>query len=180
MEEDDIFLKIVLLGNEMVGKTRFFDSYFDEEYFPESTIGANFRTKFIEKNNNNIKVLIYDTPGQERLRSIVINYFKVADGIILIYDASNIDSYNGIKKWIEIIKECIDFEQIGFIVVENKCDLPEEEKKINSKMREEMEENFGFKIIIASAKDNINVNESVDLLIDKMMTLREKKEKILI
>ena len=43
-------------------------------------------------------------------------------------------------------------------------------------MREELEESLGFKIIIASAKDKINVNESFELLIDKMMKNREKNK----
>ena len=171
--------KILLLGDSTVGKTTFLERYCGEDFKQNlGTMGIDSKIKDIEKNNIEIKLRIYDTAGQERFRSIVKNYYKGADGIILIYDVSNINSFNAIKIWIESIKESIDLEKIGFIVVENKCDLPDEEKKINKEMRNEMEKIIGFEIIIASAKDKTNVDESFDLLIDKMLKFKEKKENI--
>ena len=40
-------------------------------------------------------------------------------------------------------------------------------------MKEEMEKNIGFEIIIASAKDRINVDETFDLLIDQLLAFEE-------
>jgi hypothetical protein len=40
-------------------------------------------------------------------------------------------------------------------------------------MREEMEKNIGFEIIIASAKQKINVDEAFDLLVDQLLELKE-------
>ena len=174
--EEEILFKVLLLGNTQVGKTCFLQRYCDEIFgINLSTIGFDSKIKDLNKNNKKIKLRIYDTAGQEKFRSIVKNYYKGADGIILMYDVSNIDSYNEIKNWIESIKENLDIDQIGFIVVENKCDLTDEEKKITDKMREEMETNIGFEIIKTSAKTDTNVTESFDLLIDKMLMLREKK-----
>ena len=176
-EEKDIFFKILLLGNSCVGKTSFLARYFGEKFtFQLATIGFDSRVKDINKNNKKIKLRIYDTAGHERFRAIAKNYYKGADGIILIYDVSNIDSFNGIKTWIQSIKDNIDFDKIGLVVVENKSDLPDNEKKITDEMREKMEEDIGLEILIASAKDNINVIESFDLLVDKMMNIREKND----
>ena len=169
--------KILLLGDSTVGKTTFLERYCGEDFKQNlGTMGIDSKIKDIEKNNIEIKLRIYDTAGQERFRSIVKNYYKGADGILLIYDVSNVNSFNSIKIWIEGIKDSIDLEKIGFIVVENKCDLPDEEKKITKEMRNEMEKIIGFEIIIASAKDKTNVDESFDLLIDKMLKFKEKKE----
>ena len=178
MEDNDIFLKVLILGNSKVGKTCFFMRYFEEEFKNYlSTVGIDSKRKEIEKNNKNIKLRVYDTAGQERYRVIPKNYYKGADGIILMYDVSDIDSYNGIKTWIESIKANTDFENLGLVVVENKCDLSLENKKITDKMRKEIEEIYHFTIIKASAKDKINVNESFDLLIDKILVLRKQNIK---
>ena len=169
---------VLLLGDSTVGKTSFLDRYCGRDFTQNlATIGVESRIKDINKNNEPIKLSIYDSAGQERFRKIVKNYYKGADGIILIYDVSNIESFNAIKIWIESIKENLDMEKIGFIVVENKCDLPNEKKKITDDMRKEMEESIGFGIIIASAKDKINVDETFDLLVDQMIILKEKNKK---
>ena len=166
---------ILLLGDSTVGNTSFIDRYCGKGFNNNSlaTMGIESRVKDIVKNNNSIKLCIYDTAGQERYRKIVNNYYKGADGIILMYDVSNIDSFNAIRIWIESIKLNLEIQNIGFIEVENKCDLSEEEKKITEQMREEMEKNIGFEIIIASAKHKINVDEAFDLLVDQLLELKE-------
>ena len=101
---------ILLLGDSTVGKTSFIDRYCGKGLNNKSlaTMGRESRVKDIVKNNKNIKLSIYDTAGQERFRKIVNNYYKGADGIILMYDVSNIGSFNAINIWIESIKENLD------------------------------------------------------------------------
>ena len=167
---------VLLLGDTTVGKTSFIDRYCGKDFNQNlATIGIESRVKDILKNNKDIKLSIYDTAGQERYRKIVKNYYKGADGIILMYDVSNLDSFNAIKIWIESIKENKDIKKIGFIVVENKCDLPDEDKKVTDKMREDMEKDIDFEIIVASAKKKINVDEAFDLLVDQLLILKDKK-----
>ena len=167
---------VLLLGDTTVGKTSFIDRYCGKDFKQNlATIGIESRVKDIVKNNKDIKLSIYDTAGQERYRKIVKNYYKGADGIILMYDVSNLDSFNAIKIWIESIKENKDIKKIGFIVVENKCDLPDEDKKVTDKMREEMEKDIDLEIIVASAKNKINVDETFDLLVEQLMILEGKK-----
>ena len=175
-EEKEIYLKVLILGNHLVGKTSFLSRYFGQKFKEHqfATIGIDSNPKKIVKNNKKIILRIYDTAGQERYRAIAKNYYKGADGIILMYDVSDTQSYDSIKDWIKSIKENTDIEKIGLVVVENKCDLPDEEKKITDEMREKLEENLGFEIIKASAKDKTNVDESFNLLVDKMMKNREK------
>ena len=167
---------VLILGDTTVGKTTFIDRYCGKDFKQNlATIGVESRVKDIVKNNKDIKLSIYDTAGQERFRKIVKNYYRGADGIILMYDVSNIDSFNAIKIWIESIKENTDIKKIGFIVVENKCDLEDEEKKVTDEMREEMEKDIDYEIIVASAKNKINVDEAFDLLVDQLLILKEKK-----
>ena len=91
-----------------------------------------------------------------------------------MYDVNNYDSFKHIKTWIKDIKAniTIPWEKLALIVIGNKCDLPKEEKKVDKEDIEEFKKtNNGIQVIEASAKLDINVNESIIALIDKMMEL---------
>ena len=131
--------------------------------------------KTYERRNKTIYLKIFDTAGQERYRTIVKNMYKGADGIILIYDVTNLESFKAIKIWVESIKDNLNLNEIGLIIVGNKIDLPD--KKINDQDKKELENSLNTKIIEASAKENINVNEIFEKLVDIMMELKSKMDK---
>ena len=86
-------------------------------------------------------------------------------------DISKRDSFKGIKGQINDINEKIDISKIAIIVVGNKCDLPDDKKQVDEQDKNFFEKQFNIKIIEASAKSNINVNECFIALIDKMLSL---------
>ena len=101
-------IKIITLGNFSVGKTNFIykyiDDYFSFNYI--STLGVDFKQKeIILKNGKNAILRIFDTAGQERFRSGSVNYIKNIDGVILIYDIGNINSFESLNDWMETIRE---------------------------------------------------------------------------
>ena len=172
-KDEIICFKILLLGDSSVGKSafimRFCEGRFDDACL--TTVGIDKKIKFVKKDEKKLQLLIWDTAGQERFRSIAKNCYKGADGIILMYDISNLNTFNHIKLWISNIKDAIDINKIGLVVVGNKCDLPDDEKKVDEKSKKEFEEENDMKIIDASAKTDFNVNESFIALIDKMIKL---------
>ena len=173
-EEDIMTFKILLLGNQEVGKTSFIIRFTEDKFHesPLSTIGVDIKNKEIKRKDKNILLKIFDTAGEERFKSISKNYFASADGVLLLYDVSNEDSFKSIKEWIENIKENVNLSEIGLIIVGNKCDMPEEEKAVNDLMVKDLEKNLNVKIIEASAKSNINVTESFMLIVDKILELK--------
>ena len=105
---DDCVYKVLLLGDSTVGKTcfllRYCDKTFQEAHL--STIGLDYRLKSMTlQSGKNIKLQIWDTAGQDRFRAITKNYYKGANGIILIYDVTNRQSYENVKNWITQIRE---------------------------------------------------------------------------
>ena len=42
----------------------------------------------------------WDTAGQERFRTISSTYYRGAHGIIVVYDITNLDSFNNVKRWL--------------------------------------------------------------------------------
>ena len=110
--EYDHFLKYVIVGDSSVGKSclllRFADDQFNENYM--ATIGVDFRFKTVKSNNKNVKLQIWDTAGQERFRTITNTYYKSIDmfynvgahAVILVYDITNLESFESIQSfWLD-------------------------------------------------------------------------------
>ncbi len=52
----------------------------------------------------NVALQLWDTAGQERYRSITKNYFRKADGIMLLYDVTNEQSFLSVREWISAVE----------------------------------------------------------------------------
>ena len=171
-KKEMILYKILILGNSSVGKTSFLIRFCDDKFDSDTltTVGVDYKKKFIKKNGQKIKLHICDTAGQERFRAIAKNLYKNADGIILMYDISNKKSFKDIKDWINSIKDNIDFDKIGLVIVGNKIDL-ETERVIDEEMRKDLEKKENIKVLETSVKNNINVNDVFIELIDRMEKL---------
>ena len=172
-KEEVITFKILLLGDSEVGKSSFILRFCEDTFREDSltTIGLDTKTKFIKRNNKKIQLVIWDSAGQERFKAIAKNTLKGAHGILLMYAINNRNSFKAIKDWINSIKESVDINKTGLIVIGNKIDLPEEQRIIDKEMVESLKEKENVEVIEASAKTNINVNEAFISLIDKMIGL---------
>ena len=174
MVEEEIAFKILILGNSNVGKTSFILRYCEDKFeeILVSTSGIDIKNKIIKRHNKVINLKIFDTAGQERYHSISKNYFNMADGIIIIYDISNEESFKAIKEWIESIKEVIEIREIGIIIVGNKSDIPDEERQVNNLMKEELEKELNINVLEVSTKNNINIEKCFEKLVDKIYEIQ--------
>ena len=168
--EEEIVYKVLLLGDSSVGKTCFLLRYCDKSFQDVhlSTIGLDYRLKTITlKNNKNIKLQIWETAGQDRFRAITKNYYKSANGVLLIYDISNLQTYENVKNWISQIREEANPNVIIYLVG-NKIDLPKEKRVVNIEDGEKIAEEFEIKFKEASAKSGTNVNEIFEELVEQI------------
>lgn len=123
----DIY-KIILLGNANVGKTTFIDLYINNYKYNSyigTTIGINMRTKKYPPigEDNERKIIIWDTAGQEKYRSLVSLHYRDCHGVILMFDLNDRKSYDDIRFWMKEIYKYNDKKKIIFYIVGNKTDL---------------------------------------------------------
>ena len=71
---------------------------------------------------------IWDTIGQEKLRSINKLFYKNSKIVIFVYDITKLDSYNDLQMWAKEIDTELGLENVIKGVVGNKIDLYLEEK----------------------------------------------------
>ena len=138
MEESPIEYKVALAGNTAVSKTSLFDKLTTGEFFEKKIAAIQMDKKSlsieIEVNQNDkmvnkeIKISLIDPPGKERFRDIAKKYLRNNDGILLLYDVTDKDSFKHIENWIEIIHESLGNHKNSkyiIILIGNKVDLLE-------------------------------------------------------
>ena len=167
IEVDEIKYKLIVIGDENVGKTsiinRFKSNQFTGEYEP--TVGLDFQSMSLYIDDQNVTLLLYDTAGQEKYRSLIPLYTKDAHIIFLIYDISNYDSFTNVEKWYDSLSN-VNKEEAIFFLVGNKVDLVEERKVKEEEGKEFADQhNFIFQEMSALTGDGIQ-----ELFMNKLLT----------
>ena len=165
--------KHIIIGDSMSGKTSYFNKLIHNNYSNSkiSTIGVDFGVLYISINNKLIKNHFWDTAGQENYKSIIRNYYRGASGCIIMFDITNYQSFNNVKKWIEDLKKYGNYDNLSIIIGGNKSDL-NIKRVITIEEAEEFCNKNNLKYFDISVKDNINIKESFNYLIN----LISKKE----
>ena len=174
--EPTMTFKILTIGESGVGKTcvlrRFVENKFLKNHL--ATIGIDFKTKTLNINNQEIKLKIWDTAGQERFRNITTQYYKGADGIVLVYDVTDEASYEKIRDWMEQILSNTQQEEIGLVLLGNKCDM--EPRVVTEDMGKKMAEELKISYYETSALNGQGIKEAFEELTMDIMKKRGVSE----
>jgi len=91
-----------------VGKSclllQFTDKRFQAQH--DLTIGVEFGARTITVDNNQVKLQIWDTAGQEKFRSITRSYYRGAAGALLVYDITRRETFEHLASWLE---DCLKY-----------------------------------------------------------------------
>ena len=174
-QEAQIVLKLLLLGDSSVGKTsillKYISNKFDESSI--STVGVDYMDKIIDYNKFKIKLQIWDTSGEEKFRTITKNFYRNADGLLVVFDLTKKESYDHIKSWINEAKENND--KLKTLLIGNKLDL-KDERIVAIDVAKQFAEKNNLKYIETSAKDGTNINESFQAIIDLLFDGKSSEE----
>jgi len=170
--EHDYFFKILLIGDSGVGKSclllRFADDSWTDSHI--STIGVDFKIKTLNCDGKVIKLQIWDTAGQERFRTITSSYYRGAQGIILVFDCTDMESFNNVKQWLGEIDRYA-CENVNKLLVGNKVDLVSG-RVVDKNVATEFAESMSIPYIETSAKNASGVEEAF------MMMARAIKDRL--
>ncbi len=170
-EIEEVKYKLIVIGDENVGKTailnRFKNNQFSAIYEP--TVGLDFQSIPIIIDDQSVTLLLYDTAGQEKFRSLIPLYTNEANIILLIYDISNTESFNNIGKWYDSLNN-INKDEVIFALVGNKSDL-DYNRKVKKEEAEKYanEHNYLFQEVSALTGEGIQVL-FLNKLIDQIRT----------
>jgi small GTP-binding protein len=171
---NSIDLKLVVLGSASVGKTCLINRYCNGR-FPEnvlSTIGAGFFTHSLELSGTEVTVMIWDTAGEERFRSVAPSLLRGANGLILVYDTQNMLTFEDLDLYMEMFLDVVNVNGMSVtpvLLLGNKIDLPNpvvspqavEDWKLKNRVQ------FSYHV---SAKTGLNVECAFDELVKCLVT----------
>mmetsp|Transcript_37835 Transcript_37835/g.118562 ORF Transcript_37835/g.118562 Transcript_37835/m.118562 type:complete len:125 (-) Transcript_37835:409-783(-) len=105
-EDYDVHIKLLMLGDTGVGKTCLLLRYAYDSFSTTfiTTIGIDFKIKYVTVDDRRVKLQVWDTAGQERFRTITVSYFKGAHGILLVYDVTDRETFDNTRHWMQQIR----------------------------------------------------------------------------
>ena len=151
-----------------------------------TTIGVDFKIKTLDLEGKSVKLQIWDTAGQERFRNIVSSYYKGAHGIMMVYDITDLESFQNLNSWlIEIEKNAS--KNVYKILIGNKNDM-EKDRKVTFEQGKEFASQYGMKFFETSAKESTNVQEAFVAMTkeiikdaqDKKITVKDDNNNVVI
>jgi len=161
-------LKFIIIGDSSIGKSnillRFTDNRFQSSH--DSTIGVEFATKIISRQNTVYKLQIWDTAGQETFRSITRSYYRGTIGCLMVYDITNRESFESLEYWMSDFRKYCDPNTV-IVLIGNKADLIDK-RQVSYDEGKEFAEKHGFSFFETSAKTGINIADCFNNVVDKI------------
>ncbi|XP_051890362.1 trichohyalin-like isoform X17 [Pristis pectinata] len=119
----DQVYNVMFVGNTNAGKTSFIQHFCDGNFQPglPSTIGIDYRVKTLKVENRHIALQLWDTAGQERFHSVTKQFFRKADGVIVMYDIASSSSFIEVRYWLSCVKEAAS-DEVCILLLGNKLD----------------------------------------------------------
>ncbi|XP_077333903.1 ras-related protein Rab-28 isoform X2 [Lithobates pipiens] len=127
-ESQDRQLKIVILGDGACGKTslamRFAQESFGKQY--KQTVGLDFFLKRMTLPGNlNVTLQVWDIGGQTIGGKMLDKYIYGTQGVLLVYDITNYQSFENLEDWFSMVKKANEESETQPFValIGNKIDL---------------------------------------------------------
>ncbi|KAG1179846.1 hypothetical protein G6F70_002141 [Rhizopus microsporus] len=154
----------IIIGDTGVGKVsrkkKIENKFTDKRFMPahDLTIGVGFGTRFITVNDQQTKLQIWDTAGQESFRSITRSYYRGAAGALLVYDITRRETFEHLSVWLEDVRQHANPNTV-IMLIGNKSDL-ESKRQVPREEAERFAQENGLFFLETSAKTANNIEEA--------------------
>ena len=164
-------VKIILLGDEGVGKTSLLKTYCGGTGI--SGIGVDFGVKSIEKNNISVRLQFWDVSQDPRFDSVRDLYYRRAKAVLFLYDITRPETFEHISDWIELISSHISNSTI-FFLIGNKVDL-EEYRAIKQETAEKFSKRYPNFVLFKEI--SIKTGQNVQKMLESLAQILIEKKK---
>ncbi|KAM6150032.1 ras-related protein Rab-23-like [Erethizon dorsatum] len=174
LEEDmEVSIKMVVVGNGAVRKSSMSQRYckgnFTKDY--KKTIGVDFLQRQIQVNDEDVRLMLWNTAGQEEFDAITKAYYRGAQACVLLFSTTDreyffLESFEAISSWRE--KVVAEVGEMQTVLVQNKIDLLDD-SCIKNEEAEALAKKFKLRFYRTSVKEDLNVNEVFKFLAEKYL-----------
>ncbi|PWI48570.1 hypothetical protein CEE45_05880 [Candidatus Heimdallarchaeota archaeon B3_Heim] len=134
IKNNEYLLKICAIGSGNTGKTlfirKFAENKFDTNYLP--TLGVDITTKKINVGNNQVKLILVDTAGQEFFGKLRPSYYRGASAGLIFCNINDRKSIEAIPNWLTEFEKHLSYRThvpMGIVVIKGWKYSPRRRKK---------------------------------------------------
>ena len=167
--QNDIYIKVLVVGDVEVGKTTIFNQFTKHEFYPSysPTTGYNFFFVKLKTNNKVMKLHIWDTSGNPTYRANCLQWFRNSELCIVVYSVTNLDSFNNVKIWINDLRA--NNSEAPIVLLGNQSD-DEENRAVTKEMGEKIKEEYNLEFFEeVSAKNGFDQKDNFVFKIAKIL-----------
>ncbi|CAE6469366.1 unnamed protein product [Rhizoctonia solani] len=170
--------KVITIGNVSVGKSMMLQHFTKPESARRDILPATLgvhndvSTRFMTTQGARLKVVLWDTAGQEEHRSIVTPYFRRANGVFLVYSVTDRPSFLACQSWLKDLHKHIDHDRrqsVSIMLVGNQIDLGHS-RQVTTSEGEAFALNNGLLFAEISAKEGTGVEYAFQNLVDEVFS----------
>ena len=168
IEEYEMMIKVILIGDSGVGKTNIMSKYLKNQFMENSkaTVGVEFGSKLFNHEGHKIKAQIWDTAGQEKYKAITGAYYKGSKGAFVVYDITRKETFVSVERWVNDLKSTSD-PKLTIILIGNKNDM-EDQRQVTKEQGEEKAKSFGCAFLETSALSGDNLDKAFTLMVKEI------------
>jgi len=180
MEEMDFEtgIKVIIVGNGQVGKTSMITQYATGSYTVDykKTIGTDFMEKDLDLSPDYgaVKLMLWDTAGQEMFGEITRNYYRGADVVLYVFSTIDRASFVAIEKWVQKVTAVVGIDSTVNLLVQNKVDLLDN-TAVSKDEAECLARNLQMRLYRTCVKENMHIDQ---LFEDAARSYMEKTRRI--
>ncbi|KAB5565912.1 hypothetical protein PHYPO_G00246980 [Pangasianodon hypophthalmus] len=169
--------KVVFIGNSGVGKSSFIHHYC-RGHFPNkmsTTVGMDFQVRSLVLDSTQIALQLWDTAGQERFHSITTQYYRKADGILVMYDVTQTTSLMAVRDWLDQVQKN-KADGACVMLLGNKMDMEDGGgRQVTTMQGQNLAEEYQTEFFECSAKSGHNIQEAMTHLARLMGAQQDKQ-----
>ena len=158
--------KFIVIGDKAVGKSSICNAIINKHFsdYLGPTIGVEYVAEYFTVQDVTIKCQFWDISGDSSYSEITNSYLQDNIGVLLVFDKSNKNSFTNIKKWIKLLGDKINSV---ILLIGNKSDKTD--IQVTNYEASLFALNHKYEYIDTSAKTGENINQSINLLISKIL-----------
>ena len=174
-KDSDMIIKLLLIGNTYVGKTMIVQKFIDNSFSKStvSTIGVDLQSKIIDISGKKVKYLIWDTAGEDRMKTMTYSYYRGCHVILVVYDVTERKSFQNVTTWVECIEKFAKSNVLK-ILVGNKTDL-EDKRVVTKEEGKKLAMDNGLKYYEISALKITGLHEMFEDVAKEYVEIYEQK-----
>ncbi|XP_045606167.1 ras-related protein Rab-23 [Procambarus clarkii] len=170
-EEDlEVAIKVVIVGNGAVGKSSMIQRYckgtFTKDY--KKTIGVDFLERQLSLSGEEVRLMLWDTAGQEEFDAITKAYYRGAQACVVAFSTTDRDSFTAVRKWKKKVED--ECGSIPMVLVQNKIDLIDQ-ATVKPDEVESLARELRVRLYRTSVKEDLNVDQVFNFLVERYMAL---------